>query len=89
MEEAFFCNTLSPILFLLSFTPIIKFASPLPSSEYRLSLKFLYVKGLHPISAHLHVEWEDVDSSEPVGWYLKLSEVFYHSDMRESFKLWW
>ena len=69
LEEDFFCNTLSPILFLLLFNPIIKFPLLIHSSGYRQSLKPLNVKGLPPFGTHLYVGWEEVDSSGPVGWY--------------------
>ena len=74
-------DTLSPILFLLCFNPIIKFATSLPSSGYSLSLKVPNGKGLPPIGAHLYVEWAEAASSEPAGWYLcYLTE--YQSDGR-------
>ena len=74
-------DTLSLILFLLCFNPIIKFATSLPSSGYSLSLKVLNGKGLPPIGAHLYVEWVEAASSEPAGWYLcYLTE--YQSDGR-------
>ena len=63
-------DTLSPILFLLTFSPVIEYIKSLPIRGYSISLKVPKGVGVPPVGASLYIEWLEVDSIEPQGWYL-------------------
>ena len=62
-------DTLSPLLFLLCFQPVITFANSLPYGGFRLQLPLPNSTGLPPIDSHIYVEWCEDGSSELPGWY--------------------
>ena len=65
-------DTLSPLLFLLCFQPLITVANSLPSDGFRLKLPLIIINesiNLPPVDSYIYVEWQEDDSSEPHGWY--------------------
>ena len=62
-------DTLSPLLFLLSFNPIITYIDHLPTCGFQMSIQLSDTAGLPPANSHIYVEWNEEDSEEPEGWY--------------------
>ena len=60
-------DTLSPMLFLLCFNPIISFIQQLPTCGFYLLLDLDNSIGLPPVNSNI---WDEDDSTEPKGWYL-------------------
>ena len=72
-------DTLSPLIFLLCFNPIFKLAQSLQGKGFSLHLPVPSSEGLPPVGSHFYVEWNEVDSPDPSGFYL-CSAIRYHSD---------
>ena len=62
-------DTLSPILFLLCFNPIIQSAQDLPSLGVHTLMELPNSVVLPAINTYIYVEWDEVTSEEPCGWY--------------------
>ena len=70
-------DTLSPLLFLIAFQPVIKLAGTLEPDGYRLQLAIPESEGLPPPDSFIYVEWDVEESDEPKGWYLcRVMEYF-------------
>ena len=63
-------DTLSPMLFLLCFNPIISFIQQLPTCGFYLLLDLDNSIGLPPVNSNIYTKWDEDDSTEPKGWYL-------------------
>ena len=63
-------DTLSPIIFLLAFTPIINFASSLPSMEFSFKIPLPDSKSLPDPDSPIYISWNEPLSQDPPGWYL-------------------
>ena len=63
-------NTLSLLLFLIAFQPVIKLADTLEPDGYQLQLAIPESEGLPPPDSFIYVEWDVEESDEPKGWYL-------------------
>ena len=61
-------DTLSPLIFLVAFNPLIELGNKLPSCGFCLKLSVTNSSGLPPISS-IYVEWNESSSNEPPGWY--------------------
>ena len=73
-------DTLSPLLFLIAFQPVIKLAGTLEPDGYRLQLAIPESEGLPPPDSFIYVEWDVEESDEPKGWYLcRVMEYFTNS----------
>ena len=72
-------DTLSPLIFLLCFNPILKLAQSLQGKGFSLHLPVPSSEGLPPVGSHFYVEWNEVDSPDPSGFYL-CTAIRYHSD---------
>ena len=71
-------DTLSPLIFLLSFTPIIQAANQLSTLGFRVCLPSNSDSQEDPPRAgsYIYVLWDVQDSSEPQGWYLaKVTDI--------------
>ena len=72
-------DTLSPLLFLLAFQPVIQLAESLETEGFQLRLFAPDSEGLPPPDAHVYVLWDEEDSDEPQGWYLCRVLEYYHN----------
>ena len=63
-------DTLSPLLFLVAFQPIICLANSLETEGYQLQLQIPESEGLPPPDAYVYILWDEESSDEPQGWYL-------------------
>ena len=72
-------DTLSPLIFLVAFNPIIKVVQSLPSSGFRLLLPPpSNSRDLPEVNSFVYTLWDEPQSDEPSGWYL--AKVTYISD---------
>ena len=62
-------DTLSPLIFLLTFNPLIELCNRLPSCGFNLRLPVPNLSGLPPTNTAIHVKWNEDPSDEPSGWY--------------------
>ena len=62
-------DTLSPLIFLLAFNPLIELCNSLPSCGFSLKLAIPDSSGLPPVDIAIYVEWNEASSDEPCGWY--------------------
>ena len=67
-KDIFQGDTLSSVLFLLAFNPIVRVANSLSTLGCSLKLPIPNSAGLPPLGSHLYVEWSEETSSEPQGW---------------------
>ena len=63
-------DTLSPLIFLITFNPIIQLAQSLSTCGFQLKLSDSTTQELRKVNSNLYVQWDEVDSDEPQGWYL-------------------
>ena len=63
-------DTLSPLLFLIAFQPILHLAASLEMEGYQLLLPIPESEGLPPPDSYIYILWDEVSSDEPQGWYL-------------------
>jgi len=62
-------DTLSPVIFLLVFNPLLKLAEDLNSAHsYRIQLPIKGIDDLPPVDSFVYVKWTD-PNGEPPGWY--------------------
>ena len=74
-------DTLSPLLFLLCFHPILSYAEKLPSTSSEMTQTLPNSSGLPPPGSFIYVEWNEEASDEEKGWY-KCRVVRYLPDCR-------
>ena len=58
-------DTLSPLLFILCFNPVIMHAQQLPTTGFQLKLDLPDSIGLPPLDSHLYLKWQELSSDEP------------------------
>ena len=63
-------DTMSPLIFLITFNPIIQLAQSLSTCGFRLKRSDPTSRELPKVNSHLYVQWDEEDSDEPQGWYL-------------------
>ena len=63
-------DTLSPLIFLIAFNPIIQLAQSLSTLGFRLRLPDANQCELPKENSYLYVLWDEESSEEPNGWYL-------------------
>lgn len=63
-------DTLSPLIFLLTFNPIIHLANSLLTYGFRIKLSDPIAHDLPKVNSYLYVNWDEEDSNETKGWYL-------------------
>ena len=68
-REVFQGDTLSPLIFLVTFNPIIALANSKLESGYSLHYPVPSSVSLPPVGAHIYIEWNEPTSNEPPGWY--------------------
>jgi len=73
-------DTLSPLIFLLCFNPIVMLAKKLKGEGFSLYLPIPDSEDLPPIGSHFYVEWKEVNSSCRSPWVYLCTAVEYHSD---------
>ena len=61
-------DTLSPVIFLTVFNPLVKLAGQLATSGFSLRTPVPNSAGLPPVNTAIYVYWDEV-SDEPKGWY--------------------
>ena len=76
-------DTLSPILFLLCFSPITAYAEKISSTGFQMIHTLPHSSNLPPIGSYIYVKWMEEKSDEPCGWYLAQTEG-YAADGRAS-----
>ena len=70
-------DTLSPIVFLLVFNPVLKLAESLNSSHgYKFQLEIKGTEMLPPVNTYLYMKWTE-DNGELPGWYKACVEEYY------------
>ena len=62
-------DTLSPLIFLVAFNPILCLANSNPSLGYTPCHPVPASEGLPPVDSHIYLEWNEPSSDEPPGWY--------------------
>ena len=80
-RETFQGDTLSPLLFLPCFHPILSYAENLPSTGFEMTQALPNSSGLPPPGSFINVEWTEGASDEEKGWY-KCRVVRYLPDCR-------
>ena len=63
-------DTLSPLIFLITFNPIIQLAQSLSTCGFRFKLSDPTIQELPKVNSYLYVQWDEDDSDETQGWYL-------------------
>ena len=61
-------DTLSPVIFLTAFNPLIEIGSCLTTSGFSLKVPVSNSVALPPVNSTTYVYWDE-NSDEPVGWY--------------------
>ena len=70
-------DTLSPIIFLLVFNPVLKLAESLNSSHgYQFQLKIKDTEMLPPVGTYVYIKWTE-DNGELPGWYKAYVDEYY------------
>ncbi len=64
-------DTLSPVIFLFSFNPVIELANRLSTSGFSLRIPIPNSTGLPPLNSAIYVFWDEI-SDEPRSWYYAL-----------------
>ena len=89
-------DTLSPILFLLCFNPIVALIQGSPDCSFYPVKSLENSEGLPPTKSYIYVPWDEQDSSEPKGWYHGIvqnylpsghAEILYRDDLCETIDL--
>ena len=62
-------DTLSPLLFLLCYHPVIAYAEKLPTTGFKMTSTVPNSAGLPPVDSYIYIEWQEESSEEPDGWY--------------------
>lgn len=62
-------DTLSPIIFLLAFNPIIQLANSLQCPGFVFRIPLTGSDDLPPSDSSIYVEWNELSSNEDPGWY--------------------
>ena len=62
-------DTLSFLIFLITFNPIIQLAKSLSTCGFCLKMKNSFPE-MPKINPYIYVLWDEPNSEEPVGWYL-------------------
>lgn len=78
-------DTLSPIVFLLPFTPIINYARSLPSKGFSFKIPLPNSEDLPDPQVPIYIYWNEPLSQDPPGWYLG-SVQHYNSSGTASIK---
>ena len=70
-------DTMSPIVFLLAFNPLLKLAADLNQGHgYSIELPLQNSDDFPPLDSSIYVKWEE-QGDEPPGWYrVRVSEYF-------------
>ena len=89
-------DTLSPIIFLIAFNPIIQLAQSLPTCGFQLRIPNSSPE-TPKTNSYIYAFWDEPDSDEPAGWYLaKITAnnpdgsvylMYWKSKLRETIKL--
>ena len=72
-------DTLSPLIFLVAFNPLIQVYDNLSTCSFSLRLPVANSSGLPPVNSTIYVLWNEPQSDEPPGWYYAVVSE-YHSD---------
>ena len=72
-------DTLSPIIFLLSFSPIIRLIDAIQSGGFCFKSPIPNSSDPPDPGAHIYVKWEEENSSDEPGWYF-CTVLQYHPD---------
>ena len=88
MQGVFQGDTLSPVIFLLAFSPIIHLAETWEYAGFFNQIPVPNSEGLPSIGQSIYVLWDEDDSEEPIGWY-KATVEEYHWDGRLTAILMW
>ena len=62
-------DTLSPLLFLLCFQPIVSLSNSLSTCGFQLKLPIANSAGLPAVDSYIYVIWNEPNSDELPGWY--------------------
>ena len=72
-------DTLSPLIFLVAFNPLIQVCNSLSTHGFSLRLPVPNSSGLPPVNSAIYVLWDEPQSNKPPGWYHAVVSE-YHSD---------
>ena len=72
-------DTLSPLIFLVAFNPLIEVCNNLSTCGFSLRLPIPNSSGLPPVDSAIYVKWDEVQSAEPPRWYYAVVSK-YHLD---------
>ena len=72
-------DTLSPIIFLVTFSPIIQLIDTIQSGGFCFKSPVPNSSDLPDPGSHIYVKWEEEDSSDEHGWY-HCTVLEYHPD---------
>lgn len=74
-------DTMSPIMFLLAFNPVICMAKKLQCPGFFFRIPIENSESLPDSNSHLYVEWDESCSDEAPGWYkCKVSHYLIYTD---------
>ena len=62
-------DTLSPLIFLIAFNPVIQLAQSLNTCGFCLRIPS-NLSGMPKTNSYIYALWDEPNSNEPVGWYL-------------------
>ena len=62
-------DTLSPLIFFITFNPIIQLAQSLSTCGFCLKMKNSFPE-MPKINSYIYTLWDEPNSEEPMGWYL-------------------
>ena len=68
-RELFQGDTLPLLLFLLCYHPVIAYTEKLPTTGFQMTTTLPDSVSLLPVDSYIYVEWQEVSSEEPDGWY--------------------
>ena len=70
-------DTLSPLIFLLAFNPLIELCKSLSSCGFQLLLPVPNSNGLPPINSAIYIQWDEASSNEAPGWYYAVVKEYF------------
>ena len=63
-------DTLSPLIFLIAFNPVLAAAHSLSTLGFRVTVPAMRPPELPPENSYIYALWDEEDSAEASGWYL-------------------
>ena len=68
-------NTLSPVIFLNVFNPLVELSNNIQTCGFSLKVLVPNSVVLPPVNSAIYVHWDESSSNEPTGWYYAVVKV--------------